>query len=613
METAEIGYRVADFLKQHAPFQGVDDSDLLELAARGRVRFHEANEYLLWQGEPHKAFVFVIQQGTVSLWDESGARAELRDVRGTGDMLGIERYNDARSCLYSARSESEVVIYAFPADDFEACVLKYPHAAQYVAAEGHATPDYRPVGGPRDPQDVFLHDLVARRRLPVCGADGSLADAARSLLASRSHAIAAVDADDRLRSVLTAERLIGWVAAGGGDARRPIEDLLPEAPVVVAPDATVAQGVLTMGAAGADVLAVTADGTATGALQALVTSADLAALFGEQPASLLREIRRAGTVQELGELNRRSRAFALHWLTGAASVEWLAQFTHLVDAAIVNRLLGVAGGEPAPGSWCFCGSAGRGESLTRLAPQLLVVLEDHDAQEPVREAHRRVVDLLGACDYLPRPDPPFEPAFYVAAVSEWRARYRHWIADPVRQQTYRARSLFDLRHVLGSRPPWQAIEAGVADGLDRDFVRVLANDCLASLPPLTFFQDTVVDSVGEQHATFRLEHSALRPLVDVGRVFGLAAGAALGRSTLERFARARARLPEYEALFREASDALRTGLWLQGRVGIDQGTRGADLPPSLLSRHDRQILKGGFRSILRLLEFTADLEWLERL
>ena len=146
-----------------------------------------------------------------------------------------------------------------------------------------------------------------------------------------------------------------------------------------------------------------------------------------------------------------------------------------------------------------------------------------------------------------------------------------------------------------------------------DFVHILAHDCLASLPPLTFFQDAVVDTVGEHSATFRLEQSALRPLVDVGRVFGMAAKQVLGRSTLDRFAIARALLPEHEAIFREASDTLRIVLWQQGRVGISQGTRGSDLPPALLSRHDRQVLKSGFRSILRLLEFTADRQWLERL
>ena len=77
METSAIRYRVADFLKQHPPFNAMDDADLVALAENGRVRFYEANEFILWQGEPHKAHVFVIQQGTVSLWDERQRRGRV--------------------------------------------------------------------------------------------------------------------------------------------------------------------------------------------------------------------------------------------------------------------------------------------------------------------------------------------------------------------------------------------------------------------------------------------------------------------------------------------------------------------------------------------------------
>ena len=76
---------------------------------------------------------------------------------------------------------------------------------------------------------------------------------------------------------------------------------------------------------------------------------------------------------------------------------------------------------------------------------------------------------------------------------------------------------------------------------------------------------------------------------------------------------ARALLPEHESIFREASETLRIVLWQQGRIGISQGTDGSELPPALLGRYDRQILKSGFRSILRLLEFTANPEWLKTL
>ena len=615
MDTASISYRVADFLKKHAPFHAVDDGDLLKLTAQGRVRFHEPNEYILWQGEPHKVHVFVIQQGTVSLWDEAGPSAELRDVRGPGDMLGLERYNDARSCAHSARSESDVVLYAFPADDFEACVLKYPHASQYVAAEGRVTPDYQPGGERREPHSLFVHDLIGRKPVAFCHAHESISAVARRLLATRDMALAVRDAEGRVRGVLTADTVLNWVAGGGGDAGQPVEHLVRSAPAAVRPDASVADAVLAMGTAGAEVLVMTADGAADAPLQALVTPGDLGSLFGDHPTALLREVRAAASFQELRELNHRSRAFLLKFLTGAASVEWLARFAHLIDVAIVMRINALIAAEPMPGCWCFCSSSGRAESLTALAPHLLVILEDREVGEDARARQRfhQVIDALQECGYLPRLDLPHDQDFHVARASEWKARYRNWVTDPIMQRTYRARALFDLRCVHGPQSLWQDIEAAVTDSVDAAFLHVLANDCLDSLPPLTFFQDAVVDTEGERSETFRLERSALRPLVDVGRVFGIAARQVLGRSTLDRFAAARALLPEHEAIFREASDTLRIVLCQQGRVGISQGSRGADVPPALLSRHDQRVLQSGFRSILRLLEFTADRQWIDRL
>ena len=613
METAVISYRVADFLKKHAPFHGVTDEDLLALAGGGRVRFYEPNEYILWQGEPHRFQVFVIQQGTVSLWDESADGAKLRDVRGAGDMLGIERYNDAPAILYSARSESDVVVYGFEATDFEAFVLKYPRALQYVAAEGRVTPDYQPAGERRELPRVFLHDLVGRGALPSCSEFETIASATGRLLASRSEAMIVMDAEQRARAVLSADMVLRWVAAGGGSAEQAVETLVHRSPATVAPDATVADALLTMGIADVDALAITDDGTATGRVQALVTRRDLAPVFGENPASLLRDLRVASSTHQLRDLNQRARSFVLEHLTGAASVEWLSRFMHLVDAATLTRAVTLTGAADLHTSWCFAGSAGRAESLTLLAPPLVAVVGEDVPQADAQAAYRRVLDALLECGYLPRRDQPFEASFYTASAAEWTTRYRDWIADPVRQKAYLVRTLFDVRAVCGQHALWHAVRASVTEAVDRDFVHVLGNDCLASLPPLTFFQDAVIDSFGEHTTTFRLEYSAVRPLVDVGRVFALAARDFLGRSTVERFAIARALLPEYDAIFREATDTLRIVLWQQGRVGISQGTSGAELPAAMLSRYDRQVLKRGFQSILQLLELTAGLEWLERL
>jgi len=347
-------------------------------------------------------------------------------------------------------------------------------------------------------------------------------------------------------------------------------------------------------------------------VKTLVTPRDLAPFFGEQPNALLADIDAASGPADLRDISLRARAFALAHFGGASSTDWLARFIHLVDRAIVTRLIRQTERDPS-GCWCLVGAAGRGEVFARQAPQLLVLLERDDQIDLARQTFSRVTDALDECGYLPGPSSGVDPDALVAPVPMWRERYRQWIQDPVRQQTYRARALFDLRPVTERQTLWEAIEAEVLSMVTRDFVRVLANDCLATLPPLTFFKDAVVEQDGEHVSTFRLEQVALQPLVDVGRVLGIATGACLGRSTLERFAAARSRMPEHEAIFREASDTLRILLWQQGRAGISQATTGAELPPSTLSSYDRRVLKGGFRSILRLIEFMDDSAWLDRL
>jgi hypothetical protein len=49
VQTAAISYRVADFLKQHPPFHCVEEPDPLTVVSRGRVRFHESDEFWCWQ------------------------------------------------------------------------------------------------------------------------------------------------------------------------------------------------------------------------------------------------------------------------------------------------------------------------------------------------------------------------------------------------------------------------------------------------------------------------------------------------------------------------------------------------------------------------------------
>ena len=607
METSAISYRVADFLKQHSPFNAIAEPDLIALADFGRVRFFAADEFVTWQGEPHKAHVFVIQQGTVTLWDEHGGEAHLRDVRGPGDLIGFERFHGAPACVYTARASTDVVIYGFPAQDFDALLEKYPYAARFVATLGTVRSDFQRTDEPADPRLMFLHEVAGP--LHACGAEETATTAARRLVESGADAVAVVDGDAKVLGLVTTDVLLSWVADGQELSGRTLGQMAMGVPAIVGPDSSIVDGALAMAEAGA--VAMTTDGTPQGRLLTVVTARDVARGFGDHPAAILRDLRRAADLPGLRTLNQRARACALKHLTSAAATDWVARFLERVDAEMLARVLALTAPRAGADCWCMCGTSGRGESIAAKMPHLIVIEAAGTGDAALAGGYARVVAALEECGYLPGLEAPHEAPFYVAGVDEWTRRYDAWMRNPVIEGMQRSRALFDLRPVRGDTALWQTVRDTVNEAVDRDIVHILAHDCLADLPPLTFYEDAVVDHAGDMTTVFRLERNALQPLVDLGRVFGMAAREVMGTSTLTRFARARRLLPEHEAIFREGAEALRIVLWQQGRVGISQGTTGSELPPAVLSRHDRHQLKTAFPVIRGLIEFTATPAWLE--
>lgn len=606
METSEIRYRVADFLKQHPPFTAVDDQDLVALAGHGRVRFFPENEFLAWQGEPHKTHVLVIQQGTVSLWDEQNGQAELRDVRGPGDWIGAEQLYGADACLHTARANTDVVTYGFPAPDIAALLDKYPYAAAFVAAMGSVTSTLSPAAdAAADPLTTYLRQFAGP--LHSCSGNTTIAEAARLLLDTGAGALAVTDPDAGFLGLLTPAVVLSWVARGAGDAARPVAEAGVLAPGFVGPGTSVADGALAMLRTGG--VAMTDDGTARGRLVTIVTPRDLLPAFGDQPAAILEDVVRAADVPALRAANQRARAFVLAHLAGAPSAEWMACFTTRVDDAILARVFELTGQDPELATWFVYGTSGRTESLPARMPELALI-HPAGATADVSAAFVRVAEALAECGYIQPSETGREPSFYVATADHWVQRFVGWIRNPVIEGLQRNRALFDLRGLWGAHED-RVITKAVHGAIDRDILRVLAHDCLADLPPLSFFEDEVVEHDGEVSRVFRLQRNVLQPLVDLGRVFGMAARDLMGTSTLQRFAAARRILPAHERIFRDAAEAVRIVLWQQGRVGIRQGTTGAELPPSALTRHDRHLLKSTFPVIQRLIEFTAAPGWLD--
>ena len=578
MRSSSIYYRVADFLKGFPPFSFVGDEDLLQLAGTGRVKFHEADEYVYWQGRKPGRFIFVIQQGTVELVDERDQAEALRDVLGEGDIIGAEALAGKSEYQYSAKTTSDVIIYALLAGELEGLAEQHAQFARYVESNFSVTPI---AGTPNAADSIAGVSEVARlpvgflaRRLLTCADDTTL-QAAFERMSKHGRDTLVVTNNGVPTGYLTDTSFRRPANGDTGGAAR-VTDLMHK-PLPVLSEALAPHSyAVEMLHSRCSAVGIT---DSRGALKAVVTESDLTLLGVPNLSRLGHEIRQAQTTAELAELRRLALRFSAQSLTDPSAVVWVAEAGCELNRLIVSRaieLTEVAAGQDVRGSWVFFGAAARGELLTGAMP-------DVDAITPAND---------GACRSL----------------AEWKDSYSRWISDPVLSGLYAGLRFFEVAPVRGDAAPVEALRQRIREAAkeDESFIPILANDSMANLPPLTFFRGLVVEDDGERTDRFDLRRGTLQPLADVGRVFALERGDASPTRTDLRLAAAGEEVEEQRNLFVDAAGTFRVALYHQARIGLRDGTGGWEIEPRVLSKLEQQVLKNGFRTIMKLLEFTAN-------
>ena len=612
MRSSSIYYRVADFLKEFPPFSFVGEEDLLRLAGSGRVKFHASDEYVYWQGHKPGRFIFVIQQGTLKLVDESHQAEVLQDVLGEGDIIGAEPLAGKSEYQYSAKTTSDVIIYALLATEFEGLAERYPRFARYIESNFSVAPvditSKSTDGAATGPGGAWLPvDFLARRMLTCAGGTPLQEAAGRmrrhgrdTIVVTKNGAPAGYLNDTSLR------RLVAGDIGGAGGVADVMATPLPVLSDALPPH-TYAMEMLRGGCSAVGIM------DSEGALKAVVTESDLTLLGVPNLPQLGHEIRWARTLAELGELRRLALRFAAQSLTDPSAVGWVTEaFTELnrlIVSRAIERTEGAADGQRgANRCWVFFGAAARGELLTGAMPDVGLIYEDGDG-EVARQLGEHVSRALRQCGYH-SPDDAITPSSERAcrSLAEWRDSYSRWISDPVLSGLYAGLRFFELAPVRGDATPAAALQQHIREEVKKDesFVPILANDSMANLPPLTFFQGLVVEDDGERTDRFDLRRSTLRPLADVGRVFALERADTSQAPTVVRLEAAGAEVEAQRDLFADAASTFRVALYHQARIGLRDGTGGWAIEPKALSKLEQQVLKNGFRTIMKLLAFTAE-------
>jgi CBS domain-containing protein len=639
LKTSVIHYRVADFLREHPPFDVIPLADLLTFSASGRVVFHEDDIYLFRKGEPCEAMLWVVQQGRIEMLDEIPAGEQLRDVLGPGDILGLKRHAAETVYQQTARTATEVILYTFDLSAFETLTSKYPETGRFLtahlsAAARHTKALQLPVTRARllteQEKAVWLHapapsaQWLTRRSLS-CAATLPVRAAAEQMAEAQSDAIAIVAANGHPLGLITNRELRDQIATGLIPLDAPAETIMnrrfPTAPTGL----PTADYLLRMLCSRSPWLAITANGTAASPLQGLIVDTDLELTCGKNPVLLLREMLTAKNSTTLAYLWQRAEALLAETLVGPSVVEWLAQMISELRAVLLERVVQMASTELARAGqtpvgvahcWLLFGAAGRRELMTSIVPELgLVYADPPPSQAAAAEKYfsmlaQTVMAKLIDCGLRAKPTAAqTEQHPRCQSLTAWKEFYQGQIRDPIGSQIYTAREYFDFHVVAGEAMLGAELQRLIGEELARSeaFIPVLANDTIAKLPPLTFYLDAVLETDGRANRTLDAEQTALTPLTDATRVLAFTTREVASANTLERLQQLAKALPQYTSTLTDAAEAWRIVCYHHTLAGLSQPGGNALIYSARLSRFEQRLLKTAFDSTRRLVELAASL------
>jgi len=607
---------IAEFLRRHDPFSGLDEDQLERLAGRVEVEFFAAGATIFPQGKRPQSEVRVVRRGAVALVD----RGRVVDVLGEGELFGHPSMLSGQPTGFEARAHEDALCYALSANDVVP-LLARPSSLRYLT---QSLLRRRRPGGV-DETDVASAEVAQQpaaaliRRGPVtCGPDVPVREVAQRMVAEGVSSVL-IRADNGQLGIVTDRDLGARTLAEGISADVPVREVMSTPIVAVGAEET-----------GADVMIAMLDHdirhvpvlSGLSEVLGVIVGIDLVAAEARTPFVLRRAIADATDEEQLREAARRlqSAVVALHRVKLAPA--HISQVISVVADALIRRLIELAidseGPPPAEFCWMALGSHGRREAVPSSDVDSGMSWRETPDPNPIGSQAKRVISVENTARYMHaiaahvaggirvvgwRLDPHGVTAsgsFSASPIEDWHRAIQRWLTHPGDEPVLIATSiLLDGRTVQGPeelnpKPALFATERRPA--LLRSMLRL----AVAKKPPTGFLRDIVVEASGEHRGTFDIKHGGLLPVIDLARYAALVAEVEV-TPTVERLragGESGAITPDQARVLEEAYD-LFAGLRLEHQVHqLERGLEPDDhLDPRDLNPLTRRYLRDAFREV----------------
>ena len=531
---------IRDFLQMYHPFDQLPEKALNDLPEKLQVRYFRRDTAIPDSDELF-SFLYLVRTGAIEI---RNAEKELFARLGEGDVFGYRTSSRDDQQDFNAVAIEDALLYQLPAREVDELCEQYAQFAYFFA----------PVGGDRLREAIThsaedassqislmttqLGEMISRSPV-VIAPTATIRETAQKMSDERVSSILVTEGD-RLTGIVTDRDLRRRVVAKGLDTGLPITEIMTASPLTMEETDYAFEALLNMARSNIHHLPIVRGKT----LKGMLTATDLSQRHTTSAVYLVSAIYKQTEIERLKEITAKTPQVLLNMAAADATADSIGHVITAITDSVTTRLLQLAeerfGPPPISFAWVAAGSQARSEQTAKSDQDNCMVIDDnYDPMihgEYFTELAKFVCDGLNACGYV------YCPGEMMATTDKWRQPlrrwkeyFRNWIDEPEPMALMLTSVFFDLRCIYGDVNLFTELRGFMLNKTrgNRFFLAFMAGNALSHQPPLGFFRNFVLIRGGEHDHTFDVKHNGIVPIVDLARVYALAAGSD-SVNTLER-------------------------------------------------------------------------------
>jgi CBS domain-containing protein len=517
---------IESFIANIDPFSRLPETLRQKVSATIKIVYLAKEEVIPPPSSKQDNYLFIVKTGAV---EQRCIDGSLRGRLEEDDVFGFSLFSKSEA-RYQIEAIENTLLYLVPAKTIYYIQSHYPEYAQHFTAkpEGRIHSAIESSWSDINNNSFFNRvDQVASKQFVKVNSDASIVQAAK-IMRDNDASCLIVAKNNQLVGIVTCTDLIGRVIAEEKNTQLPVSDFMSPLPSTISPQSSAFDAAICMMENNIQNLPIVEQGQVVGllSLNQLFKNQRLEAIY------LINKIKKSCHESELAKyMPERDQIFQA-LVTEKVPADLISTILSTIMDAVNQRLIEIAIGRlgpvPCDFSWIVAGSQARKEAHISSDQDSAIILSNQaTTKDKVYFRHLAMLVTKGMdlCGYeLCTGKFMAVTAKWCQPLSVWQEYYKKWIRNPEYECLLNLSVFLDTRVIYGNKQYRITLINDFKEMLSsRHFLSKLVRDAAENRTPLGIFHNLVLTKNENNESMLNIKRYAINIIVDLSRIYALAA------------------------------------------------------------------------------------------